>query len=176
MASRSFVPKAAYNWRGANTHALVTTIWYPATSSSVEHPTDIPGLSDVFVLGSTARDADLAATTSKFPLIVMSHGTGGTGLTMSWLGIELARHGYIVAAVNHPGNNGAEPYTAGGFSTWWERARDLSVVIDSMLDDSTFGQRYRCPANRCGGVFPRGLHHDRDRWRHHGPRGVQAFL
>jgi predicted dienelactone hydrolase len=53
----------------------------------------------------------------------------------------LARHGYVVAAVNHPGNNGAEPYTAAGFSTWWERARDLSVVIDSMLADSTFGQR-----------------------------------
>jgi len=62
-------------------------------------------------------------------------------MSMAWLGIELARHGFVAAAVNHPGNNATEPYTAQGFSTWWERARDLSVVIDCMLSDSKFGNR-----------------------------------
>jgi predicted dienelactone hydrolase len=101
----------------------------------------VPGLSNIFVLGTTAPEAELAPTPAKFALIVISHGTGGSGLSMAWLGKELARHGYIAAAVNHPGNNGAEPYTGEGFSTWWERARDLSVVIDSMLSDPAFGNR-----------------------------------
>jgi predicted dienelactone hydrolase len=55
------------------------------------------------------------------------------------MGTALAARGYIVAAVNHPGNNALEAYTPRGFSTWWERARDLGAVIDGMLADSTFG-------------------------------------
>jgi predicted dienelactone hydrolase len=141
ISFRSFTPKEPYNWRGAKTHALLTTVWYPAASSAVEKPIQIPGMSQVFVTGSAAQDASLASSPAKFPLIVLSHGTGGSALQMAWLGPHLAAHGYIAAAVNHPGNNATEPYTALGFSTWWERARDLSVVIDKMLDDSTFGSR-----------------------------------
>jgi predicted dienelactone hydrolase len=145
---RTFTPPdKSYNWRGAKTHALRATIWYPAAPSAIEHPVDIPGLSEIFVLGSTAQDADLARAvapapapaSAKFPMIVLSHGTGGSALTMAWLGTALAAQGYITVAVNHPGNNGAEAYTALGFSTWWERSRDLSVVIDSMLADPMFG-------------------------------------
>jgi predicted dienelactone hydrolase len=141
ISFRSFLPKEPYNWRGAKTHALLTTVWYPAGSSAVEKPVQIPGMSQVFVTGSASQDASLAASPVKFPLIVLSHGTGGSALQMAWLGPELAAHGYIAAAVNHPGNNATEAYTALGFSTWWERARDLSTVIDKMLADSTFGGR-----------------------------------
>jgi predicted dienelactone hydrolase len=139
---RKFTPQdKAYNWRGAQTHALAATVWYPAAASAVEREVEIPGLSDIFELGRAAQDADLASAPAKFPMVVISHGTGGSALTMSWLGHGLAAHGYIAVAVNHPGNNGAEAYTAQGFSTWWERARDLSVVIDSMLADPMFGKR-----------------------------------
>jgi predicted dienelactone hydrolase len=139
--NRSFTPKEPYNWRGAQTHALLTTVWYPAASSAVEKPVQIPGMSQVFVTGSAAQDAGLAPSPTKFPLIVLSHGTGGSAMQVAWLGPELAAHGYIAAAVNHPGNNATEAYTALGFSTWWERARDLSVVIDNLLADATFGSR-----------------------------------
>jgi predicted dienelactone hydrolase len=141
ISFRSFVPKEPYNWRGAKTHALLTTVWYPAASAAVEKPVQILGMSQVFVTGSAAQDAGLAPSPAKFPLIVLSHGTGGSAMQMAWLGPELAAHGYIAAAVNHPGNNGTEAYTALGFSTWWERARDLSTVIDKMLADATFGGR-----------------------------------
>jgi predicted dienelactone hydrolase len=135
---RRFTPDTAYNWRGAKTHALTVTVWYPAAASAVEHPVEIPGLSQLFVLGNAAQDASLASAPAKFPLIVLSHGTGGSAMIMAWLGAALAAKGYIAAAVNHPGNNGTEGYTTIGFSTWWERARDLSVVIDSMLADPMF--------------------------------------
>ena len=138
MTFRRFTPKEPYNWRGAKTHALTTVVWYPAEPSATEKPVEIPGLT-IFELGSAAQDAKPAAQPAKFPLIVISHGTGGSGLSMTWLGEALAAHGYIAAAVNHPGNNAAEPYTVEGFSLWWERARDLSEVITGMLADPEFG-------------------------------------
>jgi predicted dienelactone hydrolase len=140
-AFRKFTPNEPYNWRGAKTHALLATVWYPAVPSAVEKPIEVPGMSKLFVIGIAATDATLASAPVKFPMIVLSHGTGGSAMQMAWLGTALAAKGYIAVAVNHPGNNGTEAYTAQGFSTWWERARDLSVVIDSMLVDPTFGPR-----------------------------------
>jgi len=53
----------------------------------------------------------------------------------------LAANGYIVAGVNHPGNNALEPLTRDGFLLWWERATDVSEVLDAVLADSTLGTR-----------------------------------
>jgi predicted dienelactone hydrolase len=143
------VPKEPYNWRGAQTHALVTQIWYPADQASVEQPQWIgPPNAPLFSAGNAAPEASIAAAPAKFPLIMLSHGTGGSAAIIGWLGTALAAHGYIVAAVNHPGNNGLEQYTPQGFTLWWERARDISVVIDQMLVDSAFGSRI--DANRIG--------------------------
>ncbi len=139
-AQRAFVPDKPYCWRGAQTHALLTTVWYPADSASVEQPQWLgPPNSPLFALGSAAQDAKPAP--GRFPLIVLSHGTGGSASMLAWFGTKLASHGYIAAAVNHPGNNALEPYTPSGFSLWWERARDLSVTIDKMLADREFGAR-----------------------------------
>ncbi|MBZ5538691.1 MAG: peptidase [Acidobacteriia bacterium] len=139
---RSISVDKPYNWRDAKTHALMASIWYPAAPDSDEQP-QLMGPADrqLFELGRAATKATLASSPAKFPLIVLSHGTGGSALQMVWLGSFLAAHGYIAAAVNHPGNNAVEAYTAQGFSTWWERARDLSTLIDSLLADSTFGSR-----------------------------------
>jgi predicted dienelactone hydrolase len=114
----------------------MTTVWYPATpttrsSLQVIGPPNAP----LFRLGDWAPDA--APASGRFPLIVMSHGTGGSAQIMSWLGSGLASRGYIVAAVNHPGNNALEEYTPEGFLVWWERARDLSTMIDFVLRDPT---------------------------------------
>lgn len=140
MAFRSFAPKEPYDWRGSQAHTLDVVVWYPTEADAPEKPLVIHGL-DIFELGSAARDAPLAAQAARLPLVVISHGTGGSGLSMAWLGEALAAHGYIAAAVNHPGNNAAEPYTAKGFSIWWERARDLSETISGMLADAKFGDR-----------------------------------
>ena len=59
---------------------------------------------------------------------------------MMWLGYYLAAHGYIVAAVNHHGNTAAEQQRAAqGFLLYWERPRDLTVVLDKLLADPVFG-------------------------------------
>ncbi|HKD79020.1 MAG TPA: peptidase [Candidatus Angelobacter sp.] len=142
MTQRKFVPREPYNWRGAKTHALVTMIWYPAEAPAQEQPQWIGSPASPFAsAGKAASDAKLAASPAKFPLIVLSHGTGASAPMMAWLGTALAAHGYIAAAVNHPGNNALESYTPQGFGLWWERAHDLSTLIDQMLADPMFASR-----------------------------------
>src|SRR5262249_11863911 len=66
--TRRFVPKEHYNWRGAQTHALVTQIWYPAGEASVEQPQWIgPPDAPLFSAGRAARDARIAASPARFP-------------------------------------------------------------------------------------------------------------
>lgn len=142
VVARRFVPPEPYDWRGDANHALTAIVWYPAAPDAKEQQQTIGAPGDpLFEGGRVAHDAALSPTPAKFPLIVMSHGTGGTASSLTWLGTALASAGYVVAAVNHPGNNAIDGYTPQGFSLWWLRARDLSAVISGMLGDPTFGAR-----------------------------------
>ncbi|WP_322045704.1 alpha/beta hydrolase family protein [Paraburkholderia sp. J67] len=153
LASRSFHPAAERNWRGAASEQLVTQVWYPVapdtpyapnTPESPEsprppHDTASSG-EPVFRHLSVASNAPLAGDAgARYPLVLLSHGTGGTANDQEWLAGALAAHGYIVAAVNHPGNNLLAPLTREGFLLWWERATDLSNVLDALLADPQFG-------------------------------------
>ena len=134
VATRTFVPAEPYEWRGDAKHALATMIWYPADPGADEKPQQLgPPGNPLFDLGRAAADAALAPTPAEFPLIVLSHGTGGVAGNLTWLGTALARAGYVAVAVNHPGNNWIDGYTVAGFTLWWERARDLSAVIDGSM-------------------------------------------
>jgi predicted dienelactone hydrolase len=137
---RSFVPQGAYNWRGAKTRALVTQLWYPAVPTTGTSPQWLgPADSPWFRLGEWAEGAPAAE--GRYPLVVLSHGTGGSSTMMGWLAQALAERGYVVAAVNHPGNNALEPYTVEGFLLWWERARDVSTLIDHLMADRELSLR-----------------------------------
>jgi predicted dienelactone hydrolase len=140
VVNRQFTPPEPYDWRDAKTHALITDIWYPADPASVEQPQWIGNPDTPFAsAGKAARDAKPLATPQKFPLILLSHGIGGSSSMMAWLGSALASHGFIAAAVNHPGNNALEDYTIPGAIFWGQRAHDLSTLLDLLLADATFG-------------------------------------
>ncbi len=140
VVTRDFTPAEPRNWRGAETHTLHTVIWYPAVQSAVETP-QIVGPPDRPLLeaGSAMPHAGFAPSLTKLPLIVLSHGTGGSAQQMAWLGTALARAGFVAAAVDHPGNNAGGKYTAEGFVLWWERATDLHDVLDGLLADPELG-------------------------------------
>jgi predicted dienelactone hydrolase len=121
-------------------HALLEVIWYPAESGADPKPQRIPPVGPaIFEAAPAAAEAKIAASPAKLPLILLSHGTGGTAQSLAWFATALAAHGYIVVGVNHPGNNAMEPYTVQGFTLWWERAKDLSTVLDDILADPDFG-------------------------------------
>ncbi len=141
VTTRDFVPTGPYDWRAAKTHALSVMIWYPAAVDAREEPQRFRAfIVPVFSAGSAARDATPAEGALR-PLILLSHGNGDMAFSLAWLGTALAAHGFVVVAVNHPGNNALEDYTVEGFSLWWLRAVDLSAVIDAMFHDKTFGSR-----------------------------------
>ena len=63
-------------------------------------------------------------------LILLSHGTGASGRDLAWLAEPLAQAGFLVAAVDHHGNNWVDGYAAQGFIRVWERPADLRHALD----------------------------------------------
>jgi predicted dienelactone hydrolase len=131
---------AARDARGRDT--LRITVWYPAAEGSVARPLVIgpPGKPLVDV-GAVAQDAPFAADPrgERRPVVLLSHGFGGSARVMGWLGTELARNGYVVIAVDHPGNNALDDMTVAGSLLWWERAEDLKTALERVSRDSAIG-------------------------------------
>lgn len=109
---------------------LVTELWFPTDAKPIHE--QINGR-DVFKSYPSIREASPAS--GKFPIVLLSHGTGGGRLTMAWLATALARAGYLVAAVDHWGNTFDNPIPE-YFIKFWERPQDLSFVLSSLLNDA----------------------------------------
>lgn len=66
------------------------------------------------------------------PLVVLSHGSGGAAVNLTWLAEALSCDGFLVAAVDHHGNSSAEELLPEGAAFWWERPADLTVIVDHL--------------------------------------------
>ena len=135
---RVFHPSKPRNWRGAETRALVTTIWYPTDSGRGAEMQEIGPPGHPHYIGH-ALVPHASFAPGRLPVILLSHGTGGSAASLDWFASALAERGYVVAGVNHPGNNALEPLTEAGFRLWWERASDISEVLDGVLADPQIG-------------------------------------
>ena len=118
---------------------LRVTVWYPAAAGAVEERIDIgPPGHPLFRVGAVAPGAPFADDRRR-PVILFSHGFGGTARMMGWFGTALARAGYVVVAVDHPGNNGLDRMTAAGAVLLWDRAQDLRAALDAVKADAAIG-------------------------------------
>jgi predicted dienelactone hydrolase len=111
---------------------LAGAIWYPCATP----PQPVP-------LGSLAVDwteelqgvKDCPVTGTKLPLVVVSHGRGG------WFGnshdVEgaLADAGFIVAAINHPGDSFGDQSKRDSLSVLASRPTDMIRLLDFILND-----------------------------------------
>jgi predicted dienelactone hydrolase len=107
--------------------ALRAAIWTPCASPAHEivvGPNVMSGVRDCPVAGE------------KLPLIVISHGHGGTMLGHFDLAQKLADAGFIVAAINHPGDTASDMSRATEVSEFVERPVDIKRLIDFMLADA----------------------------------------
>ena len=100
---------------------LVVGIWYP--SQAAAKPVS---------LGPTTMTVAFNAPVNgkALPMVVMSHGTGGSLLGHFDTGIALADAGYVVVAMNHTGDNYADQSRSADIM---DRPRQVSRVIDHML-------------------------------------------
>ncbi|TAA09793.1 hypothetical protein EA658_04445 [Pseudoxanthomonas winnipegensis] len=114
------------------------TVWYPAAPGAAETPVQIgPPGAPLFESGRAASDAPVAP--GRFPVVLFSHGNGGSARMMAWFGTALARAGYVVIAVDHPGNNGVDAMTVAGSTLVWERADDLRAALALVRQDPVLG-------------------------------------
>ena len=81
-------------------------------------------------------------------LILLSHGTGGSELGHTSLAEALARHGYLVAALRHPGDNWQDRSLLQRSPQHYfsERPKQVSRVLDALLRDPEWKDRIACDA------------------------------
>lgn len=75
---------------------------------------------------------------SSLPLIVISHGHAGSALNHHDTAEMLADSGFVVVALNHPGDNYADPSQADDISAMFERPTDIQRLIDFLLSKSSY--------------------------------------
>jgi predicted dienelactone hydrolase len=82
-----------------------------------------------------ALDAPIGS--GPFPLVLISHGTGGTPLTHRLLAHFLARNGFMVGLLRHHANHRDDNSWHNTPNNLVARPRHLSLAIDGLL--ATFG-------------------------------------
>jgi predicted dienelactone hydrolase len=106
-----------------------TLVMYP--SNSPEQPEKL----GPYTL-NVAMDAPIAA--GPFPLIVISHGSGGSHLVYRTLAAHLARGGFVVAMPEHPGNNRTNNDLVDTVANLANRPRLIHLVIDWAFSSDAF--------------------------------------
>jgi predicted dienelactone hydrolase len=111
---------------GNENRPLIGAAWYPCVEPDQRvklHGLSVPGVQDCPIAGD------------KLPLIVISHGRSG------WFGghhdtaAALANAGFVVVAINHPGDNAFDMSRVDDLSLLIDRPTDVRRLIDFMTGD-----------------------------------------
>ncbi|TCU71449.1 putative dienelactone hydrolase [Bradyrhizobium sp. R2.2-H] len=112
--------------------ALSGAIWYPCAAEpthvalgrlSVSADFDLKGVKDCSVTGA------------KLALVIYSHGRGGFFGQQHDTAEALADAGFIVAAINHPGDTFSDSSRRDTLSVWGSRPADIVRLLDFLLND-----------------------------------------
>jgi predicted dienelactone hydrolase len=128
-------------WMQIQTHGATPDA--PRTTVALYYPT--MAASRVIPMGPFALNAAIGAQPADKvkALILLSHGIGGSELGHSTLAQALARSGYLVAALRHPGDNWQDRSLIEQSPERYfdERPRQASRVIDAILADPAWKDR-----------------------------------
>jgi len=126
--------KTRNNWTSDGPRPVAWVAWYPVddTAHGEKLCAKPSATNAAFVIFGGLLNADINTSRKTWPVVLMSHGTGGAAFGMDWLGARLAALGFIAISVNHHGNTATEPYQPEGFLCWWERADDLKLALDRL--------------------------------------------
>lgn len=101
-------------------------VWYPTNAT----PRDTTlGLIPVRI----ASDAPLAPSDDPYPLVLISHGSGGNEFGHLNLAMALARAGIVVMSIRHPGDNFMEGNGRGTDVEFYGRSHHIVRALDSLL-------------------------------------------
>ena len=104
---------------------IVVQLWYPINGDDKAEPNIGP-----IKHAAEAWNAPVA-TIAKLPLIVISHGWGGSPELLAWFADGLAKNGFFVAIPQHISDITIPP----SFNSW-HRPLDISLVINQLTKSS----------------------------------------
>jgi len=110
-------------------YEVPVAIWYPTKATQVSWN------AGPYMIDATP-DAPIAE--GKHPLIILSHGSGGSEFGHTDLAQTLARHGYIVAAPRHLGDSYDAPEGRGTKVQTYGRPWQIEATLDAVLNDKRF--------------------------------------
>jgi len=105
---------------------IPVVVWYPSKAAPFD-----------FAMGPFTPHVAMGAAVegTSLPLILISHGTGGASLTHFDTATALADAGFVVVALQHPGDNYQDISTSFSARNFSNRPRQVSAVLDFMLRD-----------------------------------------
>jgi dienelactone hydrolase len=125
---------------------VVVVVWYPATPRTGMQSVYFPGLSKVsqalresgelsgwevfglqFVRSNNYLDAEPLKAKGPFPVVLLSPGNGTNAEFYASLASEIASHGYIVVAINHPYDVPAVELSGGSIALYNKSQWSLSM-------------------------------------------------
>jgi len=107
-------------------------MWSPCSKAPGEIDlgnTTVPGVKDCPIGGE------------KLPLVVISHGRGGSFIGHHDIAEMLADAGFVAAAINHPGDTASDLSRSSDLSVFIERPTDIKRLIDFMINASPAASR-----------------------------------
>lgn len=113
----------------------------------VLYPARAPERLEHFGPYSLAVATDARVEGERLPLVVISHGTGGSPWTYRGMAAHLARAGFVVALLEHPGNNRSDNSLANTPENLVNRPRHVHLVLDAVFQDAQL-----CPRLSTAGV------------------------
>lgn len=118
----------SFDYQGTATEVAV---WYPASTDSIAIE------AGPFTL-NVAPAAPLPV--ARHPLLVISHGTGGSAIAHHPLAEALAAAGFIVAALTHPGDNYQDRSLVADARYFADRPRQLAAMLSAIGSDAQLSQ------------------------------------
>ncbi|MCY4006810.1 MAG: hypothetical protein OXE84_08330 [Rhodobacteraceae bacterium] len=107
-------------------------IWYPSTALENRIL-----YADNAVFKGVEAYLEGSVSDGEHPVVLFSHGLGGTDRSQAWLGAALAKKGAIVVLVNHPNSTWSDFDMSDGVKHW-TRITDLRAALDALLENPKF--------------------------------------
>lgn len=106
----------------------------------VFYPTDTPTSPTTFGPYTLDVSTNAPISSGRYPLVVISHGNGGTHIIYRTIGMYLAQQGYVVAMIEHPGNNRVDNSLEGSYENLVNRPRHVRRTIDALMANPAFAE------------------------------------
>lgn len=135
----SNLPKDSYNvgYKKINIFSELSHENFPL---ALVYPTKIPSKKVKFGPFKMNLSIGSKIANGKFPLVIISHGSGGTNLGYRDIAFFLVQHGYIVAMPLHPKNNFKNNEYEGKTINWENRPKHIISSINTLLSNKNISK------------------------------------